>query len=87
MAFALPLVWEGGWPIVIIGVISLAMGYCYTGGPFPLAYLGLGDLFNLGTLIAQPPLTLLVPGAGQSEIVPLAPVNGLPPITIKINSQ
>lgn len=45
MVFGLPLVWEGGWPIVAIGVTSLLMGYAYTGGPFPLAYLGLGDLF------------------------------------------
>lgn len=43
--FGLPLVWKGGWPIFAIGLVSLAMGYAYTGGPFPLAYVGLGDLF------------------------------------------
>lgn len=42
---ALPLVVRGGWPIVGLGVISLFLAYGYTGGPFPLAYLGLGDLF------------------------------------------
>ncbi|MHA7631560.1 1,4-dihydroxy-2-naphthoate polyprenyltransferase [Corallococcus sp. M7] len=41
------LVAVGGWPIVAIGVASLLCGYAYTGGPFPLAYLGLGDLFVL----------------------------------------
>lgn len=41
----IPLVWLGGWPIVLIGVASLVAGYSYTGGPFPLAYRGLGDLF------------------------------------------
>lgn len=47
LAFTLgvPLVLEGGWPIVAIGVASLFLAYGYTGGPFPLAYLGLGDLF------------------------------------------
>ena len=39
------LVWIGGWPIVAIGVASLLSGYAYTGGPFPLAYNGLGDVF------------------------------------------
>jgi 1,4-dihydroxy-2-naphthoate octaprenyltransferase len=44
---ALPLVYSGGWPIFAIGVCSLIAGYAYTGGPFPLAYKGLGDLFVL----------------------------------------
>lgn len=45
LALGVPLVIEGGWPIVAIGVASLFLAYGYTGGPFPLAYLGLGDLF------------------------------------------
>jgi 1,4-dihydroxy-2-naphthoate octaprenyltransferase len=34
-----------GWPIIAIGVPSLLLAYGYTGGPFPLAYRGLGELF------------------------------------------
>jgi 1,4-dihydroxy-2-naphthoate octaprenyltransferase len=41
------LVWVAGWPLVVIGLTSLAAGYAYTGGPFPLAYNGLGDVFVL----------------------------------------
>lgn len=45
LLFGVPLVIEGGWPIVAIGLVSLFSGYIYTGGPYPLAYKGLGDLF------------------------------------------
>jgi 1,4-dihydroxy-2-naphthoate octaprenyltransferase len=34
-----------GWPIAVIGVPSLFLAYGYTGGPFPLAYRGLGEVF------------------------------------------
>lgn len=39
------LVWVGGWPVVAIGVASVASGIAYTGGPYPLGYHGLGDVF------------------------------------------
>lgn len=41
------LVWRGGWPIVVIGLLSILFGILYTGGPYPLGYNGWGDIFVL----------------------------------------
>lgn len=43
--FGAYLVSVGGWPIVAIGLASVASGVAYTGGPYPLGYHGLGDVF------------------------------------------
>jgi 1,4-dihydroxy-2-naphthoate octaprenyltransferase len=39
------LMFIGGWPAVIIGAVSIISALAYSGGPFPLASHGLGDLF------------------------------------------
>lgn len=47
LAFAcgLALYQARGWPIIAIGIPSMFLAYGYTGGPFPLAYRGMGELF------------------------------------------
>jgi len=46
-AMGLYLIYVGGWPIFLLGVLSIASGWCYTGGPFPIAYTPFGELFVL----------------------------------------
>lgn len=39
------LVIRGGWVILILGLASILCAVAYTGGPFPIAYKGLGEVF------------------------------------------
>ena len=75
LAFAvgLGLVPYGGWKLLVVGIISIALGYGYTAGPFPLAYLGLGEIFVLiffGWVAVG--FTYMVQAGGFNSIVFLA---------------
>jgi len=45
--FGLYLVLDAGLPVLIVGMLSIVCGVAYTAGPWPIAYLGLGELFVL----------------------------------------
>jgi 1,4-dihydroxy-2-naphthoate octaprenyltransferase len=69
----LALVPYGGWWLLAVGVLSIALGYGYTAGPFPLAYLGLGEIFVMiffGWVAVG--CTYLVQAGGTNAVVLLA---------------
>ena len=39
------LILAGGWPVALIGVLAILAALAYTGGPYPLGYNGLGEVF------------------------------------------
>ena len=39
------LVYVGGWPILLLGLCSLAAGAAYSAGPWPISHSPLGELF------------------------------------------
>lgn len=39
------LIYYGGWWLLVVGITSVVCAVAYTGGPYPIGYYGLGDLF------------------------------------------
>lgn len=70
------LIAVSGWPIVAIGLTSIVAAVAYTGGPYPLGYNGLGDVFVFAFFgFAAVCGTTLV---GMDAVPPLAVMASLP---------
>ncbi|WP_049923293.1 1,4-dihydroxy-2-naphthoate polyprenyltransferase [Halopiger djelfimassiliensis] len=96
------LVYVGGLPILVIGLVSVLCGWAYTGGPYPLGYHGLGDPFVFvffgivavtGTVYVQaaafvdPLITTVPPGTVTLEaVVASLPVAGISTAIIVVNN-
>jgi 1,4-dihydroxy-2-naphthoate octaprenyltransferase len=44
-ALGVYLAWQSSWNVLWVGAAAIVAAIAYTGGPFPLGYYGLGDLF------------------------------------------
>ncbi len=78
--FGAYLAWSAGLVIVLVGLASIASGVAYTGGPYPLGYNGLGDVFVmlffgfvavLGTIFVQ---TAALPALGVVAALPVGAI-------------
>ena len=79
----------GGLPILVIGLLSIAAGVLYTGGPWPLAYNSLGDLtvFIFFGLVAVLGTVFLHVGAVNSlAVVYAVPVAALVTAILVVNN-
>jgi 1,4-dihydroxy-2-naphthoate octaprenyltransferase len=78
-----------GWPVLALGLLSIAAAYLYTGGPKPYGYLGLGDLavfvfFGPGAVVG----TYFVQSLSVSTLALLAsiPIGALATAILVVNN-
>ncbi|CAD2074913.1 1,4-dihydroxy-2-naphthoate polyprenyltransferase [Phocicoccus pinnipedialis] len=65
------IAYSSSWWIIVVGAISMAVGYFYTGGPFPISWTPFGEVFAglfMGTVIIM--ITFFI-HTGTLNIFPL----------------
>ncbi len=83
------LVALAGWPILVVGVLSIVAGLAYTGGPYPLGYHGLGEVFVFAFFGVVAVVGTHWVQAGSIELLPLAlsvPVGALAAAVLVVNN-
>lgn len=74
------LTWLGGWPILILGLLSLATGYLYSMGPWPLSASPFGEIlvvafFGIAAVTGTAHLHGMAP---DGQVILLGLIIGLP---------
>jgi 1,4-dihydroxy-2-naphthoate octaprenyltransferase len=85
----IPLVLQGGWPITLLLLISVSLGYLYTGGAFPISYQGLGEpfvFFFFGLISTLAVYYLQSGGFSWSALLAGAQIGALATVLIAINN-
>ncbi len=83
------LTWVAGWAIIAIGVASILSAIAYTGGPYPLGYHGLGDVFVMvffGFVAVGGTAFVQVGNVPLSSMIAALPVGALATAILVVNN-
>jgi 1,4-dihydroxy-2-naphthoate octaprenyltransferase len=90
LALGLALVAYRGWPVLVIGVVSLLAALAYMGGPVPIAYTPLGELtvflfFGLVAVIGTD--WVLTASVGPVSMLAAVAMGGLAAAALAVNNH
>lgn len=89
-AIGLLLVSVRGWPVLVVGVVSLAAAFFYMGGPKPIAYSPLGELTVLvffGLVAVLGTEWVLAGSVGASTVVGAMAVGAIAAAALAVNNH
>jgi 1,4-dihydroxy-2-naphthoate octaprenyltransferase len=90
VGFGLGLVAYRGWPVLLIGSLSLLAALAYMGGPLPIAYTPLGELtvFLFFGLVAVMGTDWVLSGSiGMVSVLAAAAIGGLAAAALAVNNH
>lgn len=90
IGFGLGLVAYRGWPVLLIGSLSLLAALAYMGGPLPIAYTPLGELtvfLFFGMVAVTGTDWVLTGGIGTVSVLAGAAIGGLAAAALAVNNH